>query len=105
LLNREAFERLRDNSFNSNVQPLSRYDSWARLFKRKVERAVSRSRWATSMMHTLHNTAEVRPPSVFDILRRVALLVLLQENLNDLVRQNSAHVVQPRVVVDRTALS
>jgi hypothetical protein len=89
LLNRAAFERLRDNFFNAEAQPLARYDSWTRLLKWKMERAISWSRRVTSTVHRLYHAADPRPPSSFEILRRIALVNLLQENLDDLARPSA----------------
>ena len=87
-LHRSRFESLRDEFFRRTARPPSQRHSWSRVCKRRMERTIARSRWLSKGVHSL---ARARPnrsssPSTFDILRRIALLALVQERLNDFTR-------------------
>jgi Glutamine amidotransferase domain len=82
LLARPEFERLRDDFFAADVQPVSRRMPWSRHFSEPLARVTSRSLRLAKALHVLRPAADLRTTSGFDLLRRLALLALLQKQLN-----------------------
>jgi asparagine synthetase B (glutamine-hydrolysing) len=87
LFDRPHFERLRDDFFSSTIRPLARNSSWLIQWKNYARLLVSRSPSTARMQRIIRNTAKSRSASTegdYRILRRIALLSLLQEHLSAL---------------------
>ena len=82
MIDRGAFERLRDEFFSSHVQPVNRQPSTKRRIKRAARQAVVTPPRLDRLVTSLRTQmAPVGPSNALDPLWRIALCVLLQRNL------------------------
>jgi hypothetical protein len=82
MIDRGAFERLRDEFFSSHVQPVNRQPSTKRRIKRAARQAVvTRPRLDRLLTSLRTQMGPVGPSNALDPLWRIALCVLLQRNL------------------------
>jgi hypothetical protein len=83
-----AFERLGDEVFAAEVQPVSRNAPWWLPFRDRIGRITSRSLWVARALHFVRPTAMIRT-SPLDILRCLALIALLRRQLSEFYRPGS----------------
>jgi hypothetical protein len=82
MIDRTAFERLRDRFFSAPVQPINRQTSAKLRIKRAARQAVvTRPRLDRFLTRVRRQMAPATPSSALDPLWRIALCVLLQKNL------------------------
>jgi hypothetical protein len=82
MIDRTAFERVRDEFFSSPVQPMNRQASTKLRIKRAARQAVvTRPRLDRFLTRVRRQTAPANPNNALDPLWRIALCVLLQRNL------------------------
>jgi hypothetical protein len=82
MIDRTAFERVRDGFFSSQVGPVNRHASTTRRIRRAARQAVvTRPRLDRFLTNLRTRTAPQSPSNVIDPLWRIALCVLLQRNL------------------------
>jgi asparagine synthetase B (glutamine-hydrolysing) len=86
VLDRQHFERLRDEFFNDNACPIPRRSSWAKEWKNRLRVAASRSPVAARMIRSVQRTVKEQSGTAnaaFNTIRRIALIGLLQKHLNE----------------------
>ena len=89
LLAQPAFAQLCDDFFAADIQPVSRRVPWSAPFGEWIGRVTTQSPWVAKALHLLRPAADNRTTSALDILRRIALLALLQKQLNAFCRLES----------------
>jgi hypothetical protein len=86
LVDREAFEAMRDGFFTAPVVPVDRTCGRWRAAQRTLLLRSRTLHRVNAFRKSLRYERYDRPTSEFDVLRRIALLVLLQRRLHELAR-------------------
>jgi len=89
LLEPEGFKKVRDSFFNADARPISRNFSLVDRIKSVLSPLTSRSHMYDELFRSVHNYHATSSFGEFHMLRRVALLVLLQEQLSKFTSSNS----------------
>ena len=85
LLDRSTFEQLLNDFFMAEVAPTSRRVPWSEAFRGgRIELRATQSLWVNRAVHVLRPAMGAVSTSTFDLICRLALLSLLQQQLGDL---------------------
>jgi hypothetical protein len=85
LLDRSTFEQLLNDFLMAQVGPTSLLLPWSKAFRgSKIEHRATRSLWLNKAVHVLRPAMGAVSTSTFNIICRLALLSILQEQLGDL---------------------
>jgi hypothetical protein len=85
LLDRSTFEQLLNDFFMAKVAPTSRRVLWSKAFRgSRIEQRATQSLWVNKAVHVLRPSMGAVSTSTFNLICRLALLSILQQQLGDL---------------------